>query len=443
MGEDHKHIDQMIRDRFENFEPEPPAHIWDNIRSGINQNPPPPSSTGIILPVIIAISLLIFVSGLIHHFNTEKKNLNYGQAEIHAAGVLSTGSTSLTDAGMQEAFLQTSYEASSLPAGEMIKKTVEPENNIPVRVPFEEKSREKEKAGKAGREKNREKNKEQTNTVQSRSGEWKPGLVQALRAGELSYADAQLYKLSAREIRKLSGYSENYNKRYIHNWTLGLYFNPESTHYNNESLSNGLAYNVSILPGINFSRFFIQSGVNMRFTSDKGNMAVDYNRFLGTYEDVYEVTFDTIDNVVVPTYHTQTVDVYDTLNHYSVSDTRARYTYLEIPVFVGYRHTFGKFSLFAKAGPSASFLLVSDVPAASIPEENARIINVNYQVPLRTSVNWQFLMGAGFDYKLSEKIDISLEPTWRLGLNKEYELQGGKTGNSSAFGIRAGLNYRF
>jgi len=181
----------------------------------------------------------------------------------------------------------------------------------------------------------------------------------------------------------------------------------------------------------------------LRYTHYKGNYAVDYNRYLGTYEDVYEVTFDSTENGVIPTYFTHTVEVYDTVNHYAISETKANYTYLEIPLLFGYRYNFGRFSIFAKAGPAASFLVIRNVPAAGYPEDKARIINVDYQIPARSAVNWQLMMGAGFDYQLADKFNFSLEPTFRFALKSEYNLPDGARGNTTSFGIRAGLNYNF
>jgi hypothetical protein len=438
MAEDFNHIDQIIRQKFENFEPEPPIQVWDNIRSGINNNPPPPSSTGFLLPIIVAISLLVFVSGLLNHFylgNSTSTKAESSSASIQSASLISTGSTTSSDLTLQQEFYQTPSAMPAVEPGPSVSVD-SPQENIPVRAPFEQnltgdRKKKSEKKNQSSVEKNT-----------SRSGQWKPGLVQALKAGELSYADAVKYDLSVRDVKKLSAF-RNVNKTKLADWSVGLYFNPEMTNYQDENLDNTLSYSLGIMPRISFNRFFIQSGINMRFTHDKGNYAVDYNRFLGTYEDVYLVTFDTVDNVIVPTYYTQTVEVYDTISHYSVSETQASYTYLEVPLFFGYRYKFGKFSVFGKAGPAASFLAVKNIPEAGYPEDKAKIINVDYQVPARSVVNWQLMMGAGFDYQLAEKFSFSLEPTFRFALKPEYKPNAGAKGNSTSFGIRAGLNYNF
>jgi hypothetical protein len=438
MAEDFNHIDQIIRQKFENFEPEPPMQVWDNIRSGINKNPPPPSSTGFLLPIIVTISLLIFLSGLINHFyigNSTSTKAESSSRSIHSASLISTGSTTSSDLSLQQDFYQT---PPAMPAEKLdLAASIEtPQEIIPVRAPFEQNlaGDRKKKSGKKNQ------SVEEKNT--SRPAQWKPGLVQALKAGELSYGDAAKYDLSVRDVKKLSTFRA-VNKTKLADWSIGVFFNPEMTHYQDNSLDNTLSYSLGIMPRLSFNRFFIQSGINMRYTHDKGNYAVDYNRFLGTYEDVYLVTFDTVNNVIVPTYYTHTVEVYDTISHYSVSETQASYTYLEIPMFLGYRYNFGKFSVFGKAGPAASFLALKNVPEAGYPEDKAKIINVDYQVPARSVVNWQLMMGAGFDYQLADKFSFSLEPTFRFALKPEYKPNAGVKGNSTSFGIRAGLNYNF
>jgi opacity protein-like surface antigen len=444
MAENFNHIDQIIRQKFENFEPEPPVQVWDNIRSGIKKNPPPPSSSGFVMPVIVAISLLIFVAGLLHHFYFDNsisalQKADASKLSVQKAGIVSTGSTTTSDLTLQEEFYQTPSEVitsniSSESPDQAIQLGQQPV--IPVREAFGQTYAGDRKQKKA------KNNPSIAANSGSRSGAWKPGLVQALAAGELRYADAVKYDLSLRDIRKLSGYQENAR----HNrpdWSIGIYFNPEVTSCQEKSIENTVSYSASILPQMSFNRFFIQSGINMRFTHDKGNYAVDYNRYLGTYEHVDKITFDSTENGVIPTYYTHTVEVYDTVNHYAISETKANYTYLEIPLLVGYRYKIGKFSIFVKAGPAASFLVIKNVPAAGYPEDKARIINVDYQIPARSTVSWQLMMGAGFDYQLADKFSFSLEPTFRYALKPEYSLPDGARGNTTSFGIRAGLNYNF
>jgi hypothetical protein len=444
MAEDFNHIDQIIRQKFESFEPEPPMKVWENIKSGINKTPPPPSSHGIILPLVVIISILIFISGLVHniYYSSSDPKAEASGMSVQSASVISTGSTTISDPTLQQEFIQTPPE---VPAENIAVVTpVQAQQTvIPVRVPFEQSPAGNKRKHSAGNNPLLSANASPpASYTASKPRQLNPGLVQALKAGELSYADAVRYDLSPRDVKKLSGYRE-YSKKSPADWSVGIYFNPEVTSCKDGNIANTKSYNVSILPRVSFNRFFIQSGLNVRYTSDKGNYAVYYNRFLGTYEDVYLVTFDSTENGVIPTYYTHTVEVYDTLHHYAVSEPKTGYTYLEIPLFLGYSYSFGKFSILAKAGPSASFLVNRHLPDAGSPEEKARIINADYQVPVRSYVNWQMMMGAGFEYKLADKISFSLEPTFRFALKPEYDLTGGLKGNTTSFGVRAGLNYHF
>ncbi len=224
MAEDFNHIDQIIRQKFENFEPEPPVQVWEKIRSGLEKTPPP-SSPGIILPIIIAVSLLIFVGGLLNHFYNGSSSLPLTESatlSIQSAGVISTGSTTTTDRSLQEEFYQASSEvaAQGVTSSDPVK---EQPSLIPVRVPFEQ------NAKVDGKKKTGKKEGSTKQNTQPRTGQWKPGLVQALTAGQLSYADALKYDLSPRDLRKLGGYSD-YAKKSRADWSLGVYFNPEVTY---------------------------------------------------------------------------------------------------------------------------------------------------------------------------------------------------------------------
>lgn len=411
-------FDKILRQKFENFSPEPPMQVWENIKTRITGDAPPHNSAGFVLPMIFIVSMIIFLSGLLHHIFDSRSDTQIlaseiqGQHFIQPSGAFTAGPAANPGA--------------PLPAA------------IPVRVPFQ-----------------RDATPVSSNYFSPapsisgsrpdatlRTGLWQSGLRRKLAAGDLTYADAINYNLTHRDMKKLYGFRDyEGNKRA--SWSLGLYFHPEVTSYRETGLGNTISYSFSILPQLSFNHFFIQSGASLRSTYDKGNYSIDFNRYLGSYEHVHLVTFDTTENGVIPTYHTHTVEVYDTIDHYVISETRINYTFLEIPVLFGYQHSFGRFSLFVKAGPAASFMIIKRLPDASNPEEKARIVNVDYQVPVRSTVNWQLQLGAGFEYKLSDKLGFNLEPTFRLALDPEYETPAGAGARSYTYGVRAGLKYIF
>ncbi|MFO7614780.1 MAG: outer membrane beta-barrel protein [Bacteroidales bacterium] len=428
-------FDKNVRQKFENFGPEPPAHVWEGIRTRITGNPPASGGPGFVMPLIIAVSILIFLGGLLYHYLGDNPAANILVTEakgqfLHAPGTISNNPASPAS----QAPLQNISGPFENYAADQSRQTTAGSHNaaeIPVREPF----RKETPAGKLDAE-------EQDPAAPVRPGRWNDGLRHKLSSGDISYADAVSYNLSLRDIKKLNGFRD-YARNNRASWSLGLYFHPEVTSYKENELENTISYGLSILPQVNLNRFFIQSGFNLRSTYDKGDYAIDYNKFLGSYEHVYLITFDSTENGIIPTYHTETTAVYDTIDHYSISETRVNYTYLEIPVLFGYRHSFGKISLFAKAGPAASFMIVKQLPEAIDPEENARIINVDYQVPVRSTINWQLQVGAGLEYQLSDRLGFSLEPTFRFALDPEYDLPANAGAKSITYGVRAGLKYNF
>lgn len=437
--ENFDHIDNIIRQKFENFEPEPPAQVWENVRSKINP-PPPPAPSGLMLPILFITTFILFIGSMVFNLVNginEEKAENEGIAQLRTAGFISTGSTTGSSQSLQDAIYRTIQDnhleqvLSSAPGKD---EPVPAKTEIKVKAPFQPIA--VPTLTNSGRS-----TEGQPVPNSSERSQWQPGLRQALATGEISVATAVKYNLTMKDIRKLSGYQEN-TRALRPTLTIGIYFNPEVTFHHSPDVENTVSYSLGFLPQLNFNHFFIQSGINARFTSDKGNSSISYNRFLGTYDDVYLVTFDSTANGIIPTYYTEEVEVFDTLDHYAISETRARYTYLEIPVLIGYRHEFGKLSVFAKGGPSAAFLVRENIPVQD-PEAHARIVDVDYQVPARTQVNWNLMVGAGIDYRLSERISFSLEPTFRYSLKSEYEIPSDAGAKSHSFGIRAGLNYKF
>jgi hypothetical protein len=439
--ENFEHIDQIIRQKFENFEPEPPVQVWENVRSSISQSPPPAPS-GLMLPILFIATLLMFIGGIVLNLipgKTARPVTATGpESNITIAGMISTGSTTEPGQTLEQTLYQT-YQDNHLEQV-MNSTAINAANPAPtaqeirVKAPFQPINA----PVNADRSAKSEKNAPATAATR---GHWTPGLTQTIRAGEITVADAVNYNLSPRDVRKLSGYQE-YARKSKASWSVGAYFNPEVTVYNSADLANTVSYNISVLPQISFSHFFVQSGINARVTHDKGNSAVFYNKFLGTYQDVYLVSFDSTENGVVPTYFTHEVAVYDTIEHYAVTETQSSFTYLEVPVLFGYQFEFGRFSIFAKGGPAASFLVGKKMPVQD-PEEGARIVNVDYQVPSRSTVNWQLMLSAGVGLQLSDRIGFSLEPTFRYSLKSEYDMSGNAGGNACSYGVRAGLNYKF
>lgn len=447
MEDTYHNIDQAIRRKFEHFSPEPPEAIWKNIQSQIGNPPPSTPIIQVILPVITG--LILLVAFLLIQFiynpaaNTSLQSTDMLQGSIERSGTWL--------ASIQNSSEILPYVNNQVDLSDQVVETAPVRTNgsgIPVRAPFNGSSY--NTAFNDTQRDGQHTDRNQTSDIRS-SGRnidppqrfEAPGRLNRLDPGMVSGLDNTNGSKDFSSRITSSSRDPEYFKKTRSTLSLGLCFNPEITFYPSGNWDKGTNLSFGFMPALRFDKMFLQSGINIRITRDAGKYEIKYNQYLGQYEDVYLVTFDTVDNVVIPTYHTETVDVYDTLDHYYITPTTAKYTYLEIPVLVGYQETFNRLSWYVKGGPSFSFIANRILPDANIDGEQARILNVDRQVPVRADLNWQIMAAAGVDFRFSRHMSFSFEPTIRYFLSPEIRSGIDSGSKPFAVGMRAGIIYHF
>jgi hypothetical protein len=223
------------------------------------------------------------------------------------------------------------------------------------------------------------------------------------------------------------------------NWLFGIFFTPEMIYYPSASELNNRNYSLDLNAIYSFSGYQIQSGIGFGWSSDNGNYQIDYNRYLGSYDDVFDVTFDTINGQLIPVYHTEVVQVYDSIDHVTITPTKRKFTYLNIPVLFGYGNEGRRFGWSVKAGPSVSFLIHENIPDINLTDSQNKILNVDGELPGRLKTNWQFVFVGGASYKLSNSLNVTLEPVFRYYLNSAYEQNSLTKKSPYSIGLRAGF----
>jgi len=224
-------------------------------------------------------------------------------------------------------------------------------------------------------------------------------------------------------------------------WALGFYFAPEFIFdpFDSLTIQNSYALRVEPTYYIN-NHWFIRPGIGISYARDKGFVKTDYLSwdYLGSYEDVVDVTFDTVENTIIPVYHTQTRDVYDSILHLTVSEETNRYLYLQTSLVFGYHNHVNKFGWSIYAGPQISFILAEkrDNPV----KENTTIIYLNYNLAERKSPRYGLKLGFGIDYVIAKKWLVTVEPEYNYYLNG---INGGNIYNTplSGIGLRFGFVY--
>lgn len=224
-------------------------------------------------------------------------------------------------------------------------------------------------------------------------------------------------------------------------WELGFEFSPEWVTIPDNS-TNIKAYGLDLSAKHHFGKWFVETGIGVAFSKDDGLYQVDYQEalFKGSYQDVYNVTFDTSNNQVTPTYYTKLVNIYDTIDRVTISENKNSYVYLNIPINFGYYTKLGnKFSFYSKLGLNGSFLIFKDIPEIQISGDNTNILKVTPLYYERTGWHMQAQISVGINYHITEKFLFGVEPNARYYIKSLVETNN--SGNPYGLGVKIGFKY--
>ena len=441
MTEENKYLDELFQSKFAGFEAEPPATVWNNIHEELHGK-----GGGSVNPVTLALlAALVLIAGLLGFsiIKDSPSTANSGdigndQTQIH----FNNGNK----AGSDNTALMTDNKSSvSENKSFAVNETVGTTPSSASADPF-----------KTGNENSTSASISHA-TLHQRYAEttFAPAFYEETRLAKLkarrsfsvhtSMTAINSENIQVRDSKyhpRFAGVNDGeqrYNRRA--EWQLGLYFTPEVIFYPNDSIPNQRSYTFDLSAKWIKNEFFIESGLGVSFSSDNGKYAIDYEKYLGSYNDVYNVTFDSTENGIVPIYHTNLVDVYDSISEFKIEQTKNQYTYLQIPVYIGFHKQVKRFGWFVKGGPVFSVLINKNIPTPDVGDD--KIIDMDQRMPLRVNTSWQFAFSAGLSYQLSDKVSIAIEPTLKYYLNSQYERKYITTRHPYSFGLRTGLLFNF
>lgn len=484
MSKEYKNIDDLFKDKFEDFEVDPPEFIWNNVKAGISSDSAKGSGFNLNNGGIAGIALLVVTLGFLAFLllnnssviSEEAYNELNIQSENISAGLIAENQV---EVGTENPPSELIASTESSPSGE-------PEENNHKKARSKEKSIEKkEKKQKKSIERSNNPKRNSTQFINPILPEYIPEeriaqqslavtplgtnsisipvsissnkpveiessvssqTIASSQSSEAINATIATEMVRGQEDPNLDessrrGLKSDYGQKNL--WAFGLYFTPEMIVYPNDDQLKNYSYSLDLHATFKPGNYFLQSGLGFARNQEQGNTMINYNQYLGSYEDVYNVTFDTTSGSAVPVYHTETVSVYDSINHVIVTPTKRYFTYLQIPLFVGYGEESKRFGWFVKGGPSLSFLLYEDQSSTGLSDMEARVLNVENELPARINTNWQFILTAGVTYKLGQKVSLSVEPMFRYYIKSVYEQDKLNTKHPYSIGLRTGLLLSF
>ncbi len=473
MSEKNINIDDLFRDAFENFEVDPPEHVWENIQKNMHGDGAGGSGKSFPKGGIIGISVIFILSSLFFLYSRDDISSSSGKIALNSdinniESLLAVNNTNdkavrNTPLSPEQNFIGKGYVSMSpdikTPRIELLDKrgndamitvsTVN-EDNIHGSVTVNQ-------VNSPDYDNNPTNFKGQETMVSDDSDLLAMGgtnnINSTIKASapipEESYEILPPVEMVEKNEKQTSGsesgtgpgIKSDYGKR--GDLYFGLYFTPEVIFYPSDNNLTNRSYSLDLNVIYKFSNYLLQSGVGIMSSTDNGQSKVDFEEYLGSYEDVYDITFDTTSGVPVPTYHTETVDVYDSIQHVTVTPTKNKYTYLQIPVLFGYGKELRRFSWFVKGGPSLSIMVNENKSSVNLDNDNNRVLNVDSKIPSRIKTNWQILLSAGVTYKLGNHVSIGVEPLVRFYMKSAYDQNTLKTKHPYSFGIRSGIIINF
>ncbi len=457
MNKDHEHIEQIIREQLADFATNPPDSVWEGIERGLDKP--------VLFPwpyrIAAAIVAAVLIMGTLWYFNPGKQseNLEMASEQIHDV----KPPTSVMDDEPQTTASQSDATQTALSVETTANDSGETE--VVSELSQENPSKQTEQL--------------QTETIASTPGNEK--LTQTTTATEdnttqlvFQHNSRQAFSLQELETRPSSLSSDfmqfwmkqNNSLDYKTNnsllppaalpqtesstqisnttWKLALLVSPEFPLKQYDSITLSTAYTLSVEPSFYFKKhWFVRSGLGFSFNKDDGFAQLDMtrNEMMGTYEDVYDVTFDTIDGNVIPTYHTQTTEIWDSVRHNGLVGVTNRYQYLQLPVLIGYHFGINKFEFSLYGGTAFNFLIGSQIDDVSKHTPQATIHRYQNTLPDRASMHTQLWLGAGVEYRLGYRFSITAEPNFRYQLSPLYSDSDFKQSNQM-FAVRFGCIYQ-
>jgi hypothetical protein len=241
--------------------------------------------------------------------------------------------------------------------------------------------------------------------------------------------------------------SDHHSSASFHNreWNIcaGIYYTPEwifNTLDNNKYVNN-----FGLEGQFRYGPYSVRTGIGLSITRGYNEIVVETKPYLGSYQALDHITYqwDSRHYHLVPTYYTTLKEVFDTALHENYFTLEKEYTYMQVPLILGYDFFHEKwFSLGARVGPVLSILLKTKELTAQYDAGKDEVISINNVTPDRIHLNWQAMAGVNASFRLSELFIFELEPQVRYYFNSVYEKSSPSTKPWSV-GIRGAFLVKF
>jgi hypothetical protein len=167
---------------------------------------------------------------------------------------------------------------------------------------------------------------------------------------------------------------------------------------------------------LRYGPYSIGIGIGLSITKAYNEMVITTNPYLGSYQKLDSMTYhwDSRHYNLLKTIYTKPQNVYGTTLNYNYYTLSMQYTYLQIPLTLGYDFLEKNwFTLGVRFGPVMSVLLQTRELNTSYDAGKDKIVMINDISPERINLNWQAMAGINAAFRLSHRFILELEPNLR------------------------------
>jgi hypothetical protein len=225
-------------------------------------------------------------------------------------------------------------------------------------------------------------------------------------------------------------------------FSAGIQYSPEWIF--NTLDSNKFVNNFGVEGSFRFGPYSVRTGLGLSVTKGYNQMIIEEEPYLGGYHALQYITYawDANHYHLVPTIHTEWQEVYDTVRVYKYRYYEKQYTYLQVPLVLGYDFLMREhWSLGVRGGAVMSLLLKSKLLSEEYSPGKDRVVEINDITPDRISLNWQAIGGINAAYHFSRRFSLEAEPDIRYYFNSVYEKKD-NTQKPWSVGFRIGFTIK-
>ncbi len=162
-------------------------------------------------------------------------------------------------------------------------------------------------------------------------------------------------------------------------------------------------------------------------------------------DSVFEQGTDTImhvryDTVRVATYDTSYYNSIDTTIYTTYYQNINKYTYIEIPLSIGYAFNIKRFSIRPTVGALFGIMLNAKGKGISMTNKNEVYNLSDMDLPFM-NVQISMFVGIGLEYKIQDNLALSFQPFYRRNLNSIYSEESVLDKRFSGLGATFGLSF--